>query len=643
MALKYRPEIDGLRAVAVVPVVFFHAGFAPFAGGFVGVDIFFVISGYLITSLLLQDITQNRFSIVNFYERRARRILPALFLVMAVSSVIAWAWMLPGQLESFGQSLAAVTVFASNLFFYRASNYFAPSSELMPLLHTWSLAVEEQFYILFPLVLALVARWRTRVAVLVFGAGLVLSLMLAEFLIPRAGQLAFYLPPTRAWELLAGVLCAYALRHGVVGAPNQWISLAGLCAICGGIALFNLQTPTPGLQIAAVVAGVVAVILFAGPGTIAYSLLASKVLVGIGLVSYSTYLWHQPLFAFARIRHLDHPSTLTYLVLSVLSVALGAISWRYVERPFRERRDGAFRISARTVFSGSILGAAVFLALGSALGTRWLAPPYFAKLADVEQDIQANLDAVSPYVADDICDIFPASDWRIWACDPFSDPLPLEGLTPVGVAVVGDSYAGDLAAALRMAGLSPLQGSAPGCNVDPDFMDKGCRDFFDHIKSAIAGQPLVTEIWIDASYLPVELTDAALDRIVAYWTIGDRMLFFKSASPIFRELQNKRLAARLRGRTPAHEPDLGEQSWTTDPRVLARLAESGVRHIDGGRLFCTMAPGCTPALEDGRYLMRDKNHLTVEGLRRFGAALVADLACGTSPALSAAARCPTQD
>ena len=149
--MKYRPEIDGLRALAVVPVILFHAGFDIFSGGFIGVDIFFVISGYLITTILLEDIEEGRFSLVNFYERRARRIIPALFFVVIVCIPFAWMWMLPSQMKDFSQSLVAVSLFASNILFWQESEYFTAFEQEKPLLHTWSLAVEEQYYILFPI------------------------------------------------------------------------------------------------------------------------------------------------------------------------------------------------------------------------------------------------------------------------------------------------------------------------------------------------------------------------------------------------------------------------------------------------------------------------------------------------------------
>ena len=201
--MKYRAEIDGLRALAVVPVILFHAGFELFSGGFVGVDVFFVISGYLITTILIEDIDNNRFSIVNFYDRRARRILPALFFVMLVCIPFAWMWMLPNQMNDFAKSLVAVTLFASNILFWRESGYFDAAAEEKPLLHTWSLAVEEQYYLLFPIFLILAWRFGKNRVFWMIVLMAAISLLLSEWGWRNQTTANFYLAPTRAWELFA--------------------------------------------------------------------------------------------------------------------------------------------------------------------------------------------------------------------------------------------------------------------------------------------------------------------------------------------------------------------------------------------------------------------------------------------------------
>ena len=357
--MKYRAEIDGLRALAVVPVILFHAGFELFSGGFVGVDVFFVISGYLITTILIEDIENKRFSIVNFYERRARRILPALFLVMLVCIPLAWMWMLPSQMKDFSQSLVAVSLFASNILFWRESGYFAEAAEEKPLLHTWSLAVEEQYYVLFPIFLILAWRFgKNRVfwMIVVMAA---ISLLLSEWGWRNKATANFYLAPTRAWELFAGSIAAFIVRKQGVQ-KNNLLALIGLAAIVFSIFFYDETTPFPSVYALVPVLGVVLLVLYADKETIAARLLSTKGFVGIGLISYSAYLWHQPLFAFARIRSLEHPSLLHMSMLSLTSLALAWFSWRYIERPFRDKhavkRNHIFIASLTLLASFSVIG-----------------------------------------------------------------------------------------------------------------------------------------------------------------------------------------------------------------------------------------------------------------------------------------------
>jgi len=207
--MNYRREIDGIRALAVIPVIFFHAGFSLFSGGYVGVDVFFVISGYLITGIVMAEVTRGTFSIADFYERRIRRILPALFLVVVVCVPVAFLVLLPADLKEFGQSLIAVATFSSNVFFWSQSGYFHGAAELKPLLHTWSLAVEEQFYVLFPLLLLFMWRWGRKWTVAILLTLAVASLLLAEWGALNKPIATFFLLPTRAWELLLGSLVAF--------------------------------------------------------------------------------------------------------------------------------------------------------------------------------------------------------------------------------------------------------------------------------------------------------------------------------------------------------------------------------------------------------------------------------------------------
>lgn len=360
--MKYRPEIDGLRTVAVMPVIFFHAGLDLFSGGFVGVDVFFVISGYLITSILIDDLQRGTFSIARFYERRARRILPALFFVMLCCAPFAWAWMLPSQMEDFGRSVVAVVFFASNILFWQNIDYFAPAAEDNPLLHTWSLAVEEQFYIFFPLLLLWLWRFGRNPTFYVVLVTCVVSFLLAELGSRAAPDATFYLLHTRAWELGAGSLCAFVLhRRGPLA--NGYLASAGLVAVLTAATLYNKTVPFPSMYALLPVVGTALIILYAGPSTAVGKLLSLRGMVAIGLVSYSAYLWHQPLFAFARIRSLTAPSEALMIGLSLASLGLAYLSWRYIEQPFRSK-SGMLLPARRQVFAASLMASLAFCVAG---------------------------------------------------------------------------------------------------------------------------------------------------------------------------------------------------------------------------------------------------------------------------------------
>lgn len=361
--MNYRREVDGLRAVAVLPVILFHGGFEVFSGGFVGVDVFFVISGYLVTTIILEEARQAKFSILTFYERRARRILPALTLVVLCCIPFAVLWMFPAQQRDFAQSLVSVFTFVSNFYFWGSTDYFAADSEELPLLHTWSLAVEEQYYLLFPLLLCQLLRFRGSVAYWVLVLGTISSLVLSEVashLYPTAN---FYLSPTRAWELLFGSLCALVLsdreRNGRSLPSNELLAFAGLGLIAAAILVFDQTTRFPSLYALAPAGGAALIILFSS-GTLTARLLSTRVLVGIGLISYSAYLWHQPLFAFARIRSVAEPPPALMLGISAVALLLAALSWRFVEQPFRRRRPG----QRARVLAFSLALSVAFVAFG---------------------------------------------------------------------------------------------------------------------------------------------------------------------------------------------------------------------------------------------------------------------------------------
>ncbi len=367
-SMEYRREIDGLRAVAILPVVLFHAGIKAFEGGFVGVDVFFVISGYLITSIILTDMNKGSFSIIGFYERRARRILPALFFVMLCCLPLAWLCLFPKHLEDFCKSLISVTLFSSNILFWQQSGYFETAAELKPLLHTWSLAVEEQYYVLFPLFLMLLWKLRKRWISGSLAAVACLSLLLAQWGAHNKPSETFFLLPTRFWELAIGALIAFYLLYkreqSEIVRTNKVISEVlgwlGLALIIFSIVEFDKHTPFPSLYALLPTVGAGLVIVFSSPDTTVGRILGTKALVGAGLISYSTYLWHQPLFAFARHRSMEEPSISLLLGLSALSIIFACFSWRFIERPFRDRKS----VSKGGILAFAVAGSVFFAVAG---------------------------------------------------------------------------------------------------------------------------------------------------------------------------------------------------------------------------------------------------------------------------------------
>lgn len=359
--LSYRAEIDGLRAIAVVSVILYHAqmvlfGIDWFEGGYIGVDIFFVISGYLITRIILSELqTRGSFSFINFYERRARRILPVLFVVIFVSIPYAWQNLLPLDLIEYAESILASLFFGSNFFFYfSTTEYGADSALLKPFLHTWSLGVEEQFYIVFPII-AIIAFKFFRKHFLTILVGLsFLSLQFAELMEVRNSDLNFYLPFSRFWELAIGSMLAYReLNYDTSndGITKRVLPTLGLYLIVYSILFFDNKTPHPSFHTLIPIIGVALIIGFSSKDELVGKILGSKLFVWIGLISYSLYLWHFPIFAFSRMG--KEPSNFDKIEWIALTFFLSIFSYFFIEKPFRSNRlfsKRAFAISALISF-----------------------------------------------------------------------------------------------------------------------------------------------------------------------------------------------------------------------------------------------------------------------------------------------------
>jgi len=348
MKLPYRSEIDGLRTIAVLSVILYHAqivvfGHDFFKGGFVGVDIFFVISGYLISRILLSELFEKgKISFLQFYERRARRILPILFFVFLVFYPFAYRYLLPNQFIEYAQSILSATFFGSNIFFYFTNTqYGAEDSLLQPFLHTWSLGVEEQFYILFPIVLLLAYKFAKNHLVTIIAVLILISIQYADWQSTKNTQLNFFMLTSRLWELGIGSLLAfYELKYGRVKHKllNQTMPLLGLAMIAHAIVFFNNQTPHPSFITLLPTLGTALIILYSVNKTdLVGKVLSWKPIVGIGLISYSMYLWHYPIFAFARMADTNGLHNDEKYLLILLTIVISIVSYFLIEKPFRNR------------------------------------------------------------------------------------------------------------------------------------------------------------------------------------------------------------------------------------------------------------------------------------------------------------------
>ncbi|MBX3707328.1 MAG: acyltransferase [Pseudomonadales bacterium] len=671
MSQHYRPEIDGLRAVAVLPVILFHAGFAGFSGGYVGVDVFFVISGYLITGILLAEIAGGRFSFASFYERRARRLLPALFVVMVACVPFAWAWMTPDQLRDFGRSVFATTLFSSNILFWLESGYFSAAAETKPLLHTWSLAVEEQYYLVFPILM--VVLWRFGIARLTLA---VVLIALASFALAQFGGnlqhpaepgeafrwnaapvFAYYLAPTRIWELLAGALIALRL-HRVAGdrrKGNDLLALVGLGAIAAAVILYDRSTPFPGAYALLPVLGTVLVIRFGTETTQVGRLLAARWLVGIGLLSYSAYLWHQPLFAFARLRSLTEPGAITMLLLAGCALGLAYLTWRYVEQPFRSRT----RLTQRQVLTAAASTASLFLAVGLTMHVADGFPQRFGpELARMSKPPVGNTIPCS-----NVATVLEGSAAR--TCT-----IGRAGMPP-GYAVLGDSHAAALTDALDGSGAELNQTLLPvndhWCaplhefgTTDAD-RNPRCRALMTRALEAVAADPAIHTVLLVAEWSNYTTGTRWGHPRVARYTEGasstddtdnsaafahafartleilrDKQVIVVKSVPEYHSRVPEALAKALMfgdGELPQPLLVSLEEYQARNQQVEAiwsRVDAPNLRYFDTAGTFCDPATRtCRYRSADGP-LYVDDNHLSLHGARELVARILREHPPGTA-------------
>lgn len=606
---RYRRDIDGLRALAILPVLLFHAHVPGFSGGYVGVDIFFVISGYLITGIIAREVDEGRFSLIRFYERRFRRIMPALALmILVVLACAAWLY-LPGDLEGVPRSALAATLFASNLWFFTDTGYFSGGADVKPLLHTWSLAVEEQYYIGFPLLLMLLARyaprWRTGVVAAVAAGSLILAIAMQR----DTSGFTFYLLPTRAWELFAGALLALG---AIPPLRARWlreaIAWTGMFAIALAVTLYDRTTIFPGATALAPVLGAAA-LLHAAPGTSAGRLLGWAPLVGVGLISYSLYLWHWPLIVLTEYAT-DRPLA-GVMRLTVIGAALvaGTLSWRFVERPFRDSRQ----VSPR----------AIFLFTGVAMGG-------LAALSLLLMSVGGWPSRFDPQVLAQIAGAHDISPARKQCHDNFmrgASPCVLGAAVPPDAMLWGDSHGVELAYALSLQAKARhralIERTTSSCPpvLDYDAKDPRCAAANRAAFAAIRADPGLERIYLAAFWANGDFDDPAfvakLHRtIAAIRALGRQVVLIGPVPPqpfdVPRHLAHLAQAGRL------NQAQGVERVWVErrTPHLRALILRWRARDVAIIDTLAALCPARHCLIErGGKPLYFDSHHLSVTGAR----------------------------
>lgn len=644
----YRHDIDGLRCIAVLSVVAYHFGLSC-PGGFTGVDVFFVISGFLIGSQIYSEASQGRFSYAAFYYRRARRIVPALTAVLIATGAAMLVLASPAELRDFGRDAVAAVFSVSNVTLYRSIDYFRPAAEANPLLMTWSLGVEEQFYIVAPVLLGLVVRLRTgwRFAAVAFLAAA--SLLLAVWLVQHKPQAAFYLLPPRAWELAAGVLLAIWRAHHAAppdqrrGWRHELLAVVGLALLVVPIMAYSHGTTFPGLAALPPVLGA-ALLLHTDGSFVNSKILSNRFTTFFGLVSYSLYLWHWPLISIANLVLEDEPSLPLRLSLLALSVLLAYASYRWIETPFRHARTPQVQSLRRYA---AVLGVAA-LSAGSAyvlggLPQRW--PQTFAAMEAGAQPPQNR--CLAGYGAT----VMPPAALCLDS---------LEGRR--GVALVGDSHASAMSPGVRTlarsSGFAFMELTKSSCpfligvtRPVPRYPQHGqeCASFNDQVMRQLIDTPAIEVVVIggfwgiglgaaDGAYTtvagggeqpppPAEALRQGLSAAVEQLTRAGKRVVLLGDVPFFNFAPIKRVAS-CDNALRAELNDIDPQSRACEFASWEELSDDGEAHrivkdvaqrwsatyFDPKAALCDQA-GCRFA-DQGRMLYVDRQHLSSPGAER---------------------------
>ncbi len=617
--MKYRADIDGLRAIAVMMVVFYHIGFKFLSGGFIGVDIFFVISGYLITSVIYQEISIGKFSFSNFYLRRMKRILPVFFFVGFVTLLVGGLILLPTDLISLSKAFIAASFFISNIFIWRQSaGYFASDTKEMPLLHTWSLSLEEQFYFIWPVILILFIKFtsRKKIAQIIFCIT-IFSFLLAEWASRTHPGPSYFLLPTRAGELMIGAFVAILNIHknhnaGLSKFQTNIIAVLSLALILLPAAIITESTVFPGINSLIPCVGSAALIYVGSTNNfISTKLLSTPRLVFIGKISYSVYLWHWPFVAYLNYLQYDI-SFSTGLWILFFTFTLSFISWKYVETPARKLKTN-FLSATKWIFAGPTLCLLLFfLIIQSTHGV----PERYSN-RDVK--ILSYLNDSKHLTEKGNCFLTTTSDNVKF----FDRETCLKILNnKQNKILIGDSHAAHLWSGLHSAyeGINLLQATASGCKpVLNAIGEKRCTDLFkylygDFLKHNVKNinSIIISARWEDNDIKPLITTISYLKSLGYNVTVLGPIVEYTTDLPkliVLSDVWKKNFTDSRR---------IIMNIMSTDEKLKNLSKQSGFTYISTLNTICSNAKTCAVEDQYGIPLQFDYGHLTAAGATYVG-------------------------
>ncbi|MCX8960351.1 acyltransferase [Erwinia psidii] len=612
--MKYRADVDGLRALAVLPVIAYHMGIGGIPGGFTGVDIFFVISGYLICGIIYSGAVQNTFSYLDFYKRRCLRILPPLFVVLLATLTFGYYHLLPMQFNDLSNSSLAALLFSSNIFFWKTTGYFAGPAELKPLLHTWSLAVEEQFYIVFPVILLFVVRFFRQRAVQVMLLIIGVSLLLSIYAVTRKPTFTFYMLPTRAWELaLGGLIAVGGLEAKMVklsGRVKHLMSLTGLALILFGFLWLDTSKPFPAWNALWPCLGSFLIIL-AGQQAVVSRVLAQKPVVYIGMISYCLYLWHWPVIVYSRMFFNFAPGLREGIIVA-LTLGLAVISRYLIEIPFR------YRLSVLP--SARIVTASVIALVMMVSGTF-----YKGHVSNNAGQFSAEALALANYSQYKDMPEF-SYQYRPGRCfvdgksqedKPFDRDFCLKmSATAKNYVLIGDSHAAHIWRALSLAageGINVIQATSAGCKpLYHQALRNPCAELVDDLYETWIPNHKIDGVIISARWLPEDIAPlkATLKHLK---TVSDNIIVMGPTIEYSEALPDL-LAYQTDGRKDLVASSIDRSIKVTDQMMKQAMQDMQVPYISVYSIIC---PGdvCRGLASDGHPISNDYGHLTLSGAK----------------------------